>query len=84
MYIPTSVATDVFDVIMGNPTQFRLGLVDAQDSLYLDSMLTQLQKVWNGQEKPYNCPPVFSHGLCSIRGMLLLIQRHDKFALKLG
>ena len=57
--IPANVAKEFIDDIMGKPTKFQLGLVDAKDPAHLDEMLTNIQRVWNDREKPFNSPPVF-------------------------
>lgn len=45
--IPANVAKEVIDDIIGKPTKFQLGLVDAKDPAHLDEMLTNVQRVWN-------------------------------------
>ena len=57
--IPANVAKEFIDDIMGKPTKFQLGLVDAKDPAHLDEMLTNVQRVWNDREKPFNSPPAF-------------------------
>lgn len=57
--IPANVAKEFVDDIMGKPTEFQLGLVDAKDPTHLDEMLTKFQSVWNDREKPFNSPPIF-------------------------
>ena len=59
MRLPANVAKEFVDDIIGKPTKFQLGLVDARNHTYLDKMLTKLQGVWNDREKPFNSPPVF-------------------------
>ena len=57
--IPPNVAKEYIADIMGRPTRFQLGLVDAKNSAHLDEMLVKIQNVWNEREKPYNSPPIF-------------------------
>ena len=59
LQIPSNVAKEYVADIMGRPTRFQLGLVDARNSAHLDEMLVKIRKVWNEREKPYNSPPIF-------------------------
>ena len=57
--IPASIAKEFVEDIMGKPTRFQLGLVDAKDFTHLDEMLAKIEPVWNEREKPFNSNPVF-------------------------
>ena len=43
--LPANVAKEFVDDIMGKPTKFQLGLIDARNHTHLDEMLTKLQGV---------------------------------------
>ena len=56
---PTDVANKVLSDIMGKPTQYQLGLVDAKNSAHLDEMLSTIESKWNNLEEKFSSPPVF-------------------------
>ena len=56
---PTDVANEVVTDIMGKPSQYQLGLVDAQNVTHFDEMLSNIESKWNELEKKFNSPPVF-------------------------
>lgn len=57
--VPSDVARKFVEDIMGKPSHFILGLVDANDPAHLDELLNKLEGVWNEREEPFNSPPVF-------------------------
>ena len=60
--IPASIAKEFVEDIMGKPTRFQLGLVDAKDFAHLDEMLTKIEPVWNERESHLTQTLCFSLG----------------------
>ena len=56
----TDVANEILIDIMGKPSQYQLGLVDARDGTYFDEMLRKVESKWNELEKKFSSPVVFS------------------------
>lgn len=57
--IPKPVVLEIVKDIMGCPTQLQRGLVDADNEMKMDIMLSGFESRWNEFEKPYNSPPLF-------------------------
>ena len=59
MRLPNDVVKEFMQDIMGKPSHFQLGLVDANDSSHLDDLLNNFENIWNVREEPYHSPPDF-------------------------
>ena len=57
--ISTSTIKEYRRDIFGNPSQYELGLVDAESKSELDAMLNSLEEVWNDRESSFHSPPEF-------------------------
>ena len=55
---PTDVANEVITDIMGKPSQYQLGLVDARNK-HLNEMLSNIESKWNELEEKLSSPQFF-------------------------
>ena len=74
--VPSTTIKEFTRDIFGCPTLLQHGLVDAQDELELNRMMSKLEDKWNGYETPFNSPPVFyswfmEHGVKVIASSML-------------
>ena len=68
---PTDIADEIITDIMGKPSQYQLGLVDACNGTHFNEMLSNVESKWNELEKKFSSTPVFLVGFGSINEVSL-------------